>query len=72
MADIPTSKVMKRIMQYCILYGIDMADVLNMDFAKYEAWFEHVTKQVSDPVEFKLSTGLDLDKWEYYMRGVYG
>ena len=35
-----------------------------MSDTEFYAWFEHVTKQVSDEVQFKLDTGMSLGDWE--------
>lgn len=62
----------RKILKYCVIYDMDFPDIILMSDVEFYAWFEHVTKQVDDEVQFKLDTGWDLndvDTMEYF--GMY-
>ena len=64
MITISTPKLFRNILKWCVLYNYDFQTILCMSDTEFYAWFEHVTKQVSDEVQFKLDTGMSLGDWE--------
>lgn len=66
MIDVSEQSLFRKMLCYCIIFGIDIYEILRMPPDKYRAWFEHVTNQVMDAFEFKINYGIDLDDWEEY------
>ena len=67
MRDVSRAELFRKIICFCVINGYDYKYILSMDSGQYRAWFEHVTNQVIDAVDYKLNTGISLDDWRDYI-----